>query len=100
MTAPNPSDRSAAPGIIPDLVHVYDDPSPPAPGKRNPPHGPARRRNPLRVVANAVMGALRGDKYMVDAYPAAGTDHAAASDDAGTDHAAASDDAEPRPGER
>ncbi len=81
MTATSQPDRSPAPGIIPDPVHVHDDPAPPATAKRKATH--ARRRNPLRVATNAVMSTLHGDKYMVDAYPAAGPDHAAASDDAG-----------------
>ncbi len=83
MTATNQSNRSPAPGIIPDPVHVRDDRPPPAPAKRNATHAHAPRRNPLRVAADAVMSVLHGDKYMVDAYPVAGSDHAAATDDAG-----------------
>ncbi len=80
MTATNQSDRSPAPGIIPEPAHVRDDRRPPAAAKRNATHAHARRRNPLRVAADAVMSTLRGDKYLVDAYPVAGQQHAAAPD--------------------
>ncbi len=80
MTAANQADRSPAPGIIPDPVHVRDDPARPAPANRKTADAHARRRNPARVAADAVMSALRGDKYMVDAYPAAGQQDPAAPD--------------------
>jgi hypothetical protein len=75
MTTTNQPDWSPAPGIIPETVHVHDDNAPTAAtaqrGKPTP-----RRRNPVRLVAPKVMGALRGDKYMVDTYPAAERDDA------------------------
>ena len=55
-----PSDeptRSPIPGVIPDPVHVHQGP-PPDPANRG-------RRGPLAKLARAV----RGDTYMVDAYP-------------------------------
>ena len=38
----------------------------------------------MRIAVAKVMSALGGEKYMIDAYPAAGRDGGAASDDAGT----------------
>jgi hypothetical protein len=83
MTATDQSARSPAPGIIPEPPQVNDNLSwPPAasrtPGERKP--GP---RNPVRIALTRVMSALRGDKYMVDAYPPAGNEDAAPSDEAG-----------------
>lgn len=80
MTATNQADRSPAPGIIPDPVHIRDDPARPAPANGKTASAHARRRNPVRVAADAMMSALRGDKYMVDAYPAAEQQDAAAPD--------------------
>jgi hypothetical protein len=82
MTATSQPDRSPAPGIIPDPVHVHDDPGAPtaATGRRGGPK--SGRRNPLGIAAARVMSVLHGDKYMVDAYPAAGQAHAAPPDSA------------------
>jgi hypothetical protein len=72
MTATNEADRSPAPGIIPDPVYVHDDPGPATAATKQRGGRKPGRRNPVRVAAATVMGALHGDKYMVDAYPAAG----------------------------
>jgi len=83
MTATSQPDRSPAPGIIPDPVHIHhDDPAAlPAPTGRRGGSKPGRR-NPLGIAAAGVMSALHGDKYMVDAYPAAGQADAAPPDTA------------------
>jgi hypothetical protein len=67
MTPINQSDSSPAPGIIPGPIHVTGDAAPltAVTAQRNEPHG---RRNPVRTAGAKVMSALRGDKYMVDAY--------------------------------
>jgi hypothetical protein len=83
-TTTNQPDRSSAPGILPEPAHVSDDAAPltAAAGKRDP---APERRNPVREAAVAkVMSALRGDKYMVDPYPAAESEDSAASDNAGS----------------
>jgi hypothetical protein len=78
MTATNQSDRSPAPEILPEPVHVSDDAALPvtATEKDGPKSG---RRHPVKFAVAKVMSALRGDKYMVDAYPA--TEHEAAAPD-------------------
>jgi hypothetical protein len=82
MTATNQPDRSPAPGIIPDPVHIHDDLGAltVATGRRG--GRKSGRRNPLRIAAARVMSALRGDKYMVDAHPAAASEDAAGEQDA------------------
>jgi hypothetical protein len=74
MTATRQPDHTPAPGIIPQPV-------PPAATEQRdePTLGP---RNPVRLAAAKVMSALRGDKYMVDAYPADGRADSAAPEDA------------------
>jgi hypothetical protein len=64
------SHTSPAPGIIPEPSLVHDQPEAPTRGGSRPAGrtGTARtgaRRTPLA----RVLAALRGDKYMVDAYP-------------------------------
>jgi hypothetical protein len=81
MTASQP-DRSPAPGIIPDPVYVHDDPGALTAASRQRGGRKPERRNPLRVAAAAVTSTLRGDKYLVDAYPAAGQADAAPPDTA------------------
>jgi hypothetical protein len=66
-----------APGIISEPADVQADDPPTAPTKQRDDLKPGRR-NPVRLAAAKVMSALRGDKYMVDAYPAAGREDAAA----------------------
>jgi hypothetical protein len=82
MTATNQPDRSLAPGIIPDPVYVHDDPGAPTAATHQGGGLKLGRRNPLRIAAATVMCALRGDKYMVDAYPAAEQANAAPPDSA------------------
>jgi hypothetical protein len=83
LTATNQPDRSPAPGIIPDPVHVHDDAAPPAATEQQ--HEPTvKRPNPVRLVAVKVMTALRGDKPMDNASPAVERDDAAPPDDEGT----------------
>jgi hypothetical protein len=62
------SDTSPVPGVIPEPTVVHDDPAPSRQGNRRavgPTNRPAARRTPLA----RLLAALRGDKYMVDAYP-------------------------------
>ena len=77
MTATNQSDRSPAPGIIPEPAHVSSDVAPLTAATEKPDERKPGRRNPVRIAAAKVMSALRGDKYMVDAYPAAEREDAA-----------------------
>jgi hypothetical protein len=70
-TLPMESRTSPAPGIIPEPPLVHD--APPASTRRGSQRAagdtsrPGVRRTPLA----RVLAALRGDKYMVDAYPSA-----------------------------
>lgn len=75
MTTTNQPDRSPAPGIIPEPVHVYDNAPTTTTQEEDEPR--LKRRGPVRLVAVKVMSALRGDKYMVNAYPAAEREDAA-----------------------
>jgi hypothetical protein len=82
MTATKHPDRSPAPGILPEPVDVRDDVPTAASEQRDDPK--PGRRNPFRLAAAKVMSALRGEKYMVDAYPAAEHEDAAAPARAGS----------------
>ncbi len=84
MTVTNQSDRSPAPGIIPEPPHLSDNPARPSPTSRKPAERKSGRRNPVRVAFTRVMSALHGDKYMVDAYPTSDPEAAARSDDPGS----------------
>ena len=70
-TFPIESHTSPAPGIVPEPSLVHDEPAASTPrGTRRAPGTtatPAARRTPLA----RLLAALRGDKYMVDAYPPA-----------------------------
>jgi hypothetical protein len=80
MIATHEPNRSPATGIVPGPVHV--DEAPTSASKQ--PDGPTlERRNPLRRAAARVMSSVRGDKYMVDAYPAARHEDGATPDDTG-----------------
>src|SRR4051812_8287630 len=77
QTKPRPEPTgSPVPGVIPEPWRVQHDPAagsePPArlttSGTTLPPSG---RRNPARVLLAKLLSAIRGDKYMVDAYPPA-----------------------------
>jgi hypothetical protein len=82
MTATNQPDLSPAPGIIPEPARVTSDAIPltAVTEKRDRPK--SGRRNPVRTAIATVVSALRGDKYMVDAYPTAGSERGAPSGDA------------------
>ena len=60
-TSPPLEPGSAVPGVLPDPVHVHGNPA------------PAERRDQPNVIKHPLARLLsggRGDKYMVDAYPA------------------------------
>jgi hypothetical protein len=80
--ATNQSDRSPAPGIIPEPPRLNENVAWPSRASRKPAERKPGPRNPVRVAFTKVMSALHGDKYMVDAYPTAGHEDAATSDDA------------------
>ncbi len=77
MPTTNQPDRSMTHGIIGEPADVHADDAPTAATKQRDDPKP-RRRNPVGIAAAKVMSALRGDKYMVDAYPAPGREHAVA----------------------
>ncbi len=84
MTATNQHDRPPVPGIQPEPAHHNGDTAgltAPIGEREVPKRG---RGNPVRVVLAKLMSALRGDKYMVGAYPSAGREDAAAPDDRGS----------------
>ena len=83
MTATNQPDRSPAPGIIPSPPHLNDNLAWPPATSRKPDDPKPQRRNPVKIAFARVMSALHGDKYVVDAYPTAGHEDAAPSDDTG-----------------
>ena len=70
-TFPIESHTSPAPGIIPEPSLVHDEPaaSPPRSTRRAP--GTTATRAARRTPLARLLAALRGDKYMVDAYPPA-----------------------------
>ena len=80
MTATNPSDRSPAPGIIPGPPHISSDAAPLTVTIEKAHNPKPRRPNLLRIGVAKLIGALRGDKYMIDAYPPARHEDAATSD--------------------
>jgi hypothetical protein len=70
---------SPVPGVIPEPVRVHQDtvaahthPTAPstASGTTKPASSPGRR-NPASIVLAKLLSTIRGDKYMVDAYPPA-----------------------------
>ena len=71
MTATNPSEPSPAPGIIPEPAHVSSDAAPPTATIEKAGNPKPGRPNLLRIGAAKLISALRGDKYMIDAYPPA-----------------------------
>jgi hypothetical protein len=77
MTATNQPDRSPVPGIIPEPVDLSHGAAPVTPATGKPVEPKPGRGNPASIAFARVMGALRGDKYMVDAYPTAGHEGAA-----------------------
>jgi hypothetical protein len=83
MTPTDQPDRSPAPGIIPEPVHLSDGAAPLTSATGEPVERKPRPRNPVSAGFTRVMSALHGDKYMVDAYPTAGHEDADSSDEAG-----------------
>jgi hypothetical protein len=83
VTATKQPDQSPAPGIVPEPIRVYDANTPIAAAEQRA-GSRSKRRNPVRLLAAKLMGALRGDKYMVDAYPAAERDEPARLEDGAT----------------
>jgi hypothetical protein len=68
-TSPIESHASPAPGIIPEPSSVHADPAASSrPGSRRA-AGTTPRLAARRTPLARVLAALRGDKYMVDAYP-------------------------------
>jgi hypothetical protein len=72
------SSDSPAPGIIPEPVRVKDEPTaptrrpgPPSAGRATEPLSSVGQRNPVSIMLAKLLGVIRGDKYMVDAYPPA-----------------------------
>ena len=80
MTATNQSEPSPAPGIIPEPAHVNSDAAPLTPAIERAHNPKLGRPNLLRTGGAKVISALRGDKYMIDAYPPARHEDAKASD--------------------
>jgi hypothetical protein len=68
MTVDHP-DRPSVPGIIPEAVHVRHDNAGATTVRRD--AVDAHRQNPVRRAVERLLSALRGDQYMVDAYPVA-----------------------------
>ena len=60
-TSPSLEPRSAVPGVTPEPVSVHQDPAPAETRQQ-----PKMTKRPLAWL----LSVLRGDKYMVDAYPA------------------------------
>jgi len=58
-TSTSEPNGSSVPGVIREPIRLHDDALATAPAP------PRRRRNP----ASRLLGALRGDKHMIDAYP-------------------------------
>jgi len=82
MTANSQSDRSPAPGIIPEPTHLRTEVASPSAAHRKPDSPKPGRRNPAKIAFDRGMSALHGDGYMVDAYPPTQREDAAALDDA------------------
>jgi hypothetical protein len=57
--------QSPVSGVIPEPMHVLDDSAPAERGATTEPV-PLQRRH---GVAHRLLGVVRGDKYMADAYP-------------------------------
>ena len=71
--------RSSVPGVIPEPIRVHHDSGPsherrsaaPQTSATTEPTSSPRRRNPASVLLAKILSAVRGDKYMTDAYPPA-----------------------------
>ena len=68
---------SPVPGVIPEPTRVQHEGAPahegrvpvPRSGAASEPATSRGRRNPVRIVLARLLSAIRGDKYMADAYP-------------------------------
>jgi hypothetical protein len=83
MTATNQNDRPPVPGLAERAHRNGDIAGLTAPTEKRDVPKPGRG-NPVRIVLRKLMSALRGDKYMADAYPSAVREDAAAPDDRGS----------------
>jgi hypothetical protein len=70
-TSPIESHSSPAPGIIPEPSLVQDEPAASRRRSSRRAAGTTTRRAARRTPLARLMAALRGDKYMIDAYPPA-----------------------------
>jgi hypothetical protein len=70
-TFPTESHTSPAPGIIPEPSLVHDEPVASSRRGRRRPAGTSTPLAARRTLLARLLAALRGDKYMVDAYPPA-----------------------------
>jgi hypothetical protein len=68
-TLPMEPHTSPAPGIIPEPSLVHDEPAASTRRGGRRPVGTTNRLAPRRTPLARLLAALRGDKYMVDAYP-------------------------------
>jgi hypothetical protein len=69
---------SPVPGVVPEPVHVHHD-AEATPTTARDPTAARDQRNPAAMVLAKLLSGLRGDKYMVDAYPPDGPRGAATS---------------------
>lgn len=74
----NESDDSPAPGIIPNLVRVHDQPAaprrpaaPPVADRAGRPLSSPSRRSPASTMVASVLSVIRGDRHTVGAHPSA-----------------------------
>jgi hypothetical protein len=70
-TLPTESHTSAAPGIIPEPSPFHDEPTASSARGSRRAAGTTTRLAARRTMPARLLAALRGDKYMVDAYPPA-----------------------------
>ncbi len=84
MTTTHQSEPSPAPGIIPQPAHVNSDAAPLTPAIEKAHNPKPGRPNLLRTAGAKLISALRGDQYMIDAYPPARQEDAATSDGGGS----------------
>ena len=80
MTTTNQSEPSPAPGIIPAPADVNSDTAPRTPAIEKANNPKPGRPNLLRTAVAKLISALRGDKYMIDAYPPTRHEDATTSD--------------------
>jgi hypothetical protein len=84
MTATNQHDHPPVPEIRPEPAHLNGNNTEPAAPAEERDVAKQGRGNPVRIILEKLVSALRGDKYMVDAYPSAGREDAPALDDRGS----------------